>query len=151
MWAKRIFIHLHGTWKDNIRSIILDWRKRPPGHSSEVVGPLVSQANLSASLCVFSCRRTPSQKGSQPQKKDMCKLYLLYFYNTQSSPSKNKNINYIFMHLRVLRCLSSGSIYDRVSKILQPNNLMVRLWSYGSFEECGAPVYCHLSQTHVGP
>ena len=50
--------------------------------------PLVSQAKgetrcpLSTPVsysCVFSGRRTTSQKGSLSQKKDMCKLYLTVF------------------------------------------------------------------------
>ena len=43
----------------------------------------------------------------------MCKFALwLYSYFTQTSPSKNKDINYIFIYLRVFPCLSCGSIYD---------------------------------------
>ena len=36
----------------------------------------------------------------------------LYSYFTQKSPSKNKNINYSFIYLRVFRCLYSGLIHD---------------------------------------
>ena len=68
--------------------------------------PLVTQENL----CVFSSRRTTSQKGSLPQKKDMCELSL-HSYFTQTSLSKNKNINYIFIYLRVFCCLSSSAIH----------------------------------------
>ena len=39
----------------------------------------------------------------------------LYSYFTQTSPSKNKNINYIFINLQVLRCLSSVMICDTVA------------------------------------
>ena len=42
---------------------------------------------------------------------------------TQSSPSKNKNINYIFIYLRVFRCLSSGSIYYNRSHNRAPDLL----------------------------
>ena len=85
------------------KSVILDWRQRPAGHLSEVGGPLVTQANLSAPPPV--CVLWPLQK--------ICVNSLwLYSYFTQTSPSKNKNINHIFIYLRVLRCLSSGPIYD---------------------------------------
>ena len=115
--------------KNNIRSVILDWRKISAGHSSEgerSVGlsskgrdPLVIHANLSAPPYVFSGRSAHTHKGSPPQKKDMCELSLwLYSYFTQTSPSKNKNTNYIFIYLRVLRCLSSGTICDRSMKLL---------------------------------
>ena len=33
--AKRMFILPRGTWKDNIRSVILDWRQRSTGRSSK--------------------------------------------------------------------------------------------------------------------
>ena len=82
-----MFILPHGTWKDNIRSVILDWKKRPGGHSSRSL----------RSSCVFSNSRTISQKDSLPQKKDMRELS----YYIQSSPSKNNNMNYIFINLRV--------------------------------------------------
>ena len=39
----------------------------------------------------------------------------LYFYFTHTLPSKNKNINYIFMYLRILRCLSCSSIYNKAN------------------------------------
>ena len=38
----------------------------------------------------------------------------LYSYFTQTSLSKNKSINYIFIYLWVLRCLSSGTICDTI-------------------------------------
>ena len=41
--AKRMFILLHRTWKEKIRSIILDWRQRSAGHSSARGDLLVSQ------------------------------------------------------------------------------------------------------------
>ena len=47
-----------------------------------------------------------------PRRKICANSLWLYSYNTQSSPTKNKNINYIFIYLRVLRCLCSGSICD---------------------------------------
>ena len=61
--------------------------------------------------CVFSGRRTISQKGSQHRRKIGANSLWLYSYYTQSSPSKNKNINYICIYLRVFRCVSSGAIY----------------------------------------
>ena len=53
----------------NIRSVILDWRQKPAGHSSRPV----------SFPCVFSSCHTTSQKGSPPQKKDMCELSLTAF------------------------------------------------------------------------
>ena len=67
--VKRMFILPHGTWKDTIRYINLDWRQRPIGHSSRPV----------SFTCVFSGCRTTSQKGSPPQKKDICELSLTVF------------------------------------------------------------------------
>ena len=68
-----------------------------------------------SSTCVFSGRRTTSQKVSPLQKKDMCELSLTASYNTQSSPSKNKKVNYIFIYLQVWRRFSSGSIYYNIT------------------------------------
>ena len=79
--------------------------ERPAGYSSIPV----------SSSCVFSSRHTISQKGSPPQKKDMCELYSYY---TQSSPSKNKYINYIFIYLLVFRYLSSGQCSTVLLQIL---------------------------------
>ena len=51
-------------------------------------------------------------KMSPRHRRKICANSLwLHSYVTQTSPSKNKDINYIFTYLRVLRCLSSGSIY----------------------------------------
>ena len=35
-----------------------------------------------------------------------------YAYFPQTSPSKNKNINYVLIYQRDIRCLSSGTIYS---------------------------------------
>ena len=101
-----MFILPHGTWKDNIRSVNFDWRKRSASRSSEWRDLQVTRANMS---CVFSSRFTISQKVS-PGRKICANSLSLYSYYTQSSPSKNKNINYIFIYLRVFRCLSSSSV-----------------------------------------
>ena len=87
--AKRIFINLHGTWNDNMRSVILDWRQRSSGHSSEgerSTGlsskggerPGGHSSRHISSSCVF-CRRTTSQKRSPPQNKDTWELSLTLF------------------------------------------------------------------------
>ena len=72
-----------------MRSVILNWRQRPTGHSSERERPAghssegegspVAQVNLSDSLWVFSGRCTTSQKRPTPQKNDMCELALTIF------------------------------------------------------------------------
>ena len=51
------------------------------------------------------------KKGPHHRRKIFANSLWLYSYYTQSSLSKNKNINYIFIYLRVLHCLSSRSIY----------------------------------------
>ena len=114
-----MFIFPHGTWKDNIRSVVFDWRRRSDGRSSEeerstglsseVGDPLATQANLSAPAPVYVL---------QPlQKIYMCELsLLLHSYFIQTTPSKNKNMNYIFIYLRFLRYLSSCSICDNIKK-----------------------------------
>ena len=86
-------------WKGEVRWS-LKRREKPVGHSRRPV----------SSPCVFTGCRTISQKRSPPHKICANSLWL-YSYDTLSSLSKNKNINYIFIYLRVLRCLSSGSIY----------------------------------------
>ena len=113
-----MFILPHGTWKDNIRSVNFDWRQRSSGRSSkgersaglsnEGRDPLVTQADLSAPRVCFPAV-------AQLHKKDPChrrkicvnSLWLCSFY-TQSSLLKNKSINYVFIYLGVLRCLSCG-------------------------------------------
>ena len=72
-------------------------RERPAGHSSR---PVISS-------CVFSGRRTTSQKGSPRYVRTLSNC----IPTLHASPSKNKNIDYMVIYLRVLRCLSCGSIY----------------------------------------
>ena len=117
MGEEDIFIYSHGTWKDNISSVILDWRQRSAGRSSRPV----------LSSCVFSGRHTTSQKVSPPQKKHMCELSL-YSYYTQSSLSKNKNINYILIYLLLLHCLSAVRIC--VKSILKQKNVPSLICKY---------------------
>ena len=69
--VKSIYIYLHGTWKDNKMSVILDWRQRSVGLSSEGERPAgYSSRPVISPVCVL----WPSQKGSPPHKKDMCEL-----------------------------------------------------------------------------
>ena len=79
----------------------LKQRERPAGHSSRPV----------SFLWVFSGYCTTSQKGPCHRRKICANFLWLYSYNIQSSPSKNENINYIFIYLRVFHCLSSCLIY----------------------------------------
>ena len=51
-------------------------------------------------------------KGPRHKRKICANSLGLYSNSTQTSPSKNKNINYIFIYLRGLRCLSRGTIYN---------------------------------------
>ena len=103
-----MFLLPHGTWKDNIRSIIFDWRLRSAGCSREggrSVGllnerrdPLVTPADLSAQ-CVCSPAVTLHHKKGPRHRRKICVNYFsLCSYNTQSTPSNNKNIDYIFIY-----------------------------------------------------
>ena len=123
--------------------------------------------------CVFSGCRNTLQKGPHHRRKVCANSLWLYSYYTQSSPLKNKNIDYIFIYLRVLRCLSSGSIYNRTPNNSKPsqlgsrirwlnlcrgvesltecpvltlNQLMARLQSW-SFWECEESLHCYYSQS----
>ena len=91
----------------------LEQRERPTGPSSRPV----------SSSCVFCGPRTTSQKGSPPQKKDMCKISDCIPTYTQSSLSKNKDINYIFIYLRVFRCSSSGAVY-KIGCLYHPTDIL---------------------------
>ena len=88
-WVKKR-VHI-SAWelKDNIRSVILDWRR----------GPLVTPVNLSAPPCVFSSHCSNTHKGSLPQKKDMYELCLTVFWlhtNVVIKEWKYKLYFYIF-------------------------------------------------------
>ena len=145
-----MFILPHGTWKDNIRSVILNRRQGSTGHSSkgersaglssERRGPLVSQAKGNSPLVAQAKGRGPlvtqakgetygslkqtchvcspavpliHRKGLRHRRKICANSLWLYYYYRQPSPSKNKNVIYIFIYLRVLRCLSSGPVYNK--------------------------------------
>ena len=115
-----MFILLNGTWKDKIKSVNLDWRRevgwshkrrgeirwslkrreRPAGHSSKYV------------VCVFRpshyyTKRFPATEERYARTLSDC------IPITQSSPSKIKNVDFIFIYLRVFRCLSCSSIYAK--------------------------------------
>ena len=127
-WAKRILIYPYGSWKDNIRSVIFDWRQRSAGCSNERERSSgrsnkgersaslsnerrelrVNQANM---LCVSSGRLTTSQNVSLPQKKDMCELSLTVFLlHTIVAVEEWKYKLYFYISPSFL-CLSSGLIY----------------------------------------
>ena len=52
------------------------------------------------------------KKGSCYRRKICANSLWLYSYFAKTSPSKNKNMNYIFIYLRLLRCLSSWAKCD---------------------------------------
>ena len=83
-------------------------RQRPTGRLGEPVSPPRVCSPAVALL---------HKKGPCHRRKICANSLWLYFYYTQLSPSKNENINYIFIYLRVLRCLSSSSIYDTIYSI----------------------------------
>ena len=81
---------------------------RSAGLSSEGRDLLVTQADLSAPHVCFLAVAQLHKKGPCHRRKICANSLRLYSYYIQSSPSKNKNINYIFIYLR---CLFSGAIY----------------------------------------
>ena len=83
--------------EDNITSVILDWRQRPAGHSSR---------SVSFPVCVLR----PSHYFTKRVLASEERCVRLYSDFTRTPPSKNKNINYIFIYLRDHRCWYSGSI-----------------------------------------
>ena len=116
-----MFIFPYGTWKDNIKSVILDWRQRSARRSSkrgdlpvsqaEGTELLLTQADLSAPSVCSPTVTLLQKKGPHHRRKICADSLWLYSYYTQPSPSKNENINYICIYLRVLRYLSIGAIY----------------------------------------
>ena len=70
--------------------------KRSTGLSSEGRDPLVTQADLSAPRVCSSAIALLHKKGPCHRRKIGVNSLWLYSYYTQSSLSKNKNINYIF-------------------------------------------------------
>ena len=120
MWAKRQ-VHIPALDLKRKYKVCNFGLKRSSGRSNEGEMSagllrkgrdlLVTQADFSV-LRVFSSAVALLKKKSPRQRRKMCANSLwLYSYYTQSSPSKNKNIKYIFTYLRVFRCLSSSSIY----------------------------------------
>ena len=90
----------------------LKWRGRSAGLSSEGRDSLVTQANLSVPRVCSPSVALLHKKDPRPRRKICANSLGLCSYYTQSSPSKNKNMIYIFIYLRVLRCLSCDAIYD---------------------------------------
>ena len=90
-----MFIFPHGTWKDNIRSVILDWRRRSAGHSSkgersagrssEGRDLVVTQADLSAPRVCSPVVALLHKKGPRHRRKICANSLLVYSYYTQSS------------------------------------------------------------------
>ena len=125
-----MFIFLHGTWKDNIRSVILDWRLVGQAKGRDL---LVSQVKGETrwslkQTCQLPCVCSPAiallhKKGPCHRRKICANSFWLYSYFTQTLSLKNKNINHIFIYLRVLRCLSSSPIYNIVwrKRLLEPS------------------------------
>ena len=120
--AKRMFILPQGYWKDNTRSVILDWGQRCSGRSNkgEITAgfsgkrrhPLVTQADLSAPGVCSPAIALLRNKGPRHRRKICANSLWLYYCYPQSSPSMNKNINCIFKYLRVRHYFSSGTFCD---------------------------------------
>ena len=112
-WAKRWVIFPRGTWKDNIRSVIWDWRthllESSTCHSSDgeisaclsIEGEIRSErpAGLSRKpVSSLVCVLRPSHdftKTVPTTEERYVKTLWLYTYLPQSSSSKNGIINYI--------------------------------------------------------
>ena len=106
-------------------------RGRSTGLSSEERDLLVTQADLSAPrVCSPAVALLP--KNGPRNRRKICMTSLgLYSYYTQPSLSKNKNMHYIFIYLRVLRCLSSASIYGTTPRIA-----LLYPWNVPYYAEC---------------
>ena len=125
-----MFILPRGIWKDNIRSLILDWRQRSSGHSdegersaslsSEERDPLAIQADLSAPGACSPAIAQLHKKGPSHRRKICVNSFWLYSYDIQSSPSKNKHTNYIFIDLRVFGLFfpEVQNMKDRVRRVI---------------------------------
>ena len=88
-------------------------RERSAGHSSEGGRPAGhSSKHVSSSVCVLRPSHFFTKKGPRHRRKILANSFWPYSYFIQASPSQNKNIDYIFIYLRVFHCLSSGSICD---------------------------------------
>ena len=86
--------------------------------------PLVAQAkgetcrSLKQTFRVYSPAVTLlHEKGPRHRRKICANPLWLYSNDMQSSPSKNKNINHISIYLRVFRCMSSGVICSKNTRI----------------------------------
>ena len=105
-WTKRIFIYPHGTWKDNIWSVILDWRqrsachssegKRPVGHSSRSVIPTPPSRVCPLAVALLH------KKGPRHRRKICANSLWLYSFYIQSLTIVNK-LNWIITY----NCLNS--------------------------------------------
>ena len=92
--------------------------ERSAGLSNEGRDPLVTQADLSA---LRVCSPAPAQlhkKGLRHRRKIRANSFWLYSYFTQTSPSKNKNINYMFIYQRVLGFFLSLRVFGLLSSSL---------------------------------
>ena len=147
-----MFILMHGIWKDNLMSVILDWRQRSASSSSEGRDPLGhSRRPVSFSCMCSSAVVLLRKKSPRHRRKIYANSLWLYSYYKQSLPRKNKNINYIFIYLRVFRCLSSGAICNMwttpsLLSLLGPFGpgaiIPVRVLSMGPIELC-FQIICH--------
>ena len=77
--------------------------------------PLVTQADLSGPRVRSPAVALFHKKGLRHRRKICANSSWLYSYDIQSSPSKSKNINYMFIYLGVHHCLSSGAICDSIN------------------------------------
>ena len=113
-----MFILPHGNRKDNIRSVIKDGRQRFSGHLTKGRGPLVSEAKgrnplVTQAYLLYSHVCSPAvelrhKKGPRHKRKICANSHWLCSHDIQSSLSKNKNINYIFIYLLLYFDLRPG-------------------------------------------
>ena len=120
-----MYFHI-SAWdlKENIWSVILVWRRRCAGRSSEgewstglssegrdTCGSLKQTCHACSPTVALILTKGPSHRRNICANSDCIST-------SHTSPPKNKNINYLFKYLRVVRNFSSGSICDSIRTIL---------------------------------
>ena len=125
-------------------------KERSAGRSSEGGDPLVYRAKGETRWSLKQTCQLPRvcsptvallhKKGPRFRRKICANSLWLYSCFTKTSPSKNKNINYIFIYLRVFRCLSSCAICNIKTRVktcshnvqshplVEPNNILLSPW-----------------------
>ena len=75
------------------------------------------------------------KKGPHHRRNICVYSFWVYYYFARLFPSKNKNINYIFIYLRVFRCLSSGAMYYIFTGLRVTANFLTFLGLFSLFSQ----------------